>query len=65
MDLEPVGQLYEIDAPVDEQGRIVIDAWLDLLEIKRRARIMELRQIDDILVEYGRLSEPTLPRRDR
>lgn len=43
----------------------MFELWLDAQEAERRAIIMRLRQIDRILVECGRLSEETLPRRER
>jgi hypothetical protein len=37
--------------------------WLESLEWERDAVIMRLRQIERVLVQYGRLDGETLPRR--
>lgn len=42
-----------------------LGAWLDQLEARRDALIMELRGIDKTLIEYGRLKQETIPRRNR
>lgn len=39
--------------------------WLDYLQTRRETLIMELRAIDAVLVEHGRLRYPTLPKRVR
>lgn len=43
----------------------VQDEWLDYLQSKRDALIMELRAIERPLVQHGRLRNETLPRRIR
>lgn len=48
-----------------EERSWVHDLWLDSIEVERRALIMRLRQYDKILIASGRLSEETLPRRER
>ncbi len=47
------------------QPPTVQDEWLDYLQSKRDALIMELRAIERPLVKYGRLRNETLPRRAR
>lgn len=49
----------------DTQIPAVQDDWLDYLQSKRDALIMELRAIDQILVKHRRLRNETLPRRIR
>lgn len=44
---------------------VPLDVWLDQQEAERDALIMRLRQIDKVLVEFGRLKRETLPRRVR
>ena len=39
--------------------------WLRYLEIQRETLIRQLRHIDSVLVRHGRLSAPTLKRRQR
>ena len=39
--------------------------WLDYCEIRRQCIIQELRQLDRILVDNGRLRAVTLPKRVR
>lgn len=44
---------------------VPLDVYLDGLENRRDALIMELRGIDRQLVAYGRIKVETLPRRVR
>ena len=55
--LEPNGQT--------PAGDKLPGAFLDYLMARRAALIMELRQIDGVLVESGRLQHETLERRVR
>lgn len=48
----------EIDRPESE-------TWLDYLEHRRDALIMELRWIDELLIQSGRLEKETIRRRVR
>lgn len=41
------------------------DELLDYLQLKRDSLIMDLRAIEKLLVQYGRLRNETLPRRIR
>lgn len=43
----------------------MFELWLDAQEEERRAIIMRLRQIERVLIKCGRLSEESLPRRER
>ena len=47
------------------QPPISVGEWLDFLETRRNALIMELRGIDRHLVHHGRIRAETLPRRAR
>lgn len=57
------------EEPEDEQppdvGALMLADWLTALEGERDAVIMRLRQIERILIKYGRLPEESLPRRVR
>lgn len=44
---------------------VPLDVYLDGLETRRNALIVELRGIDRQLVQFGRLKMETLPRRVR
>jgi len=46
-------------------GALSLADWLTALEGERDVVIMRLRQIERILVKYGRLADETLPRRVR
>ncbi len=46
-------------------GALALADWLTALEGERDVVIMRLRQIERILVKYGRLPEESLPRRVR
>ena len=41
------------------------EKWLDDKMRERDAVIMRLRQLDDTLIEFGRLTRPTIPQRKR
>jgi len=50
---------------VPDAGALALADWLTALEGERDVVIMRLRQIERILVKYGRLADETLPRRVR
>ena len=56
---DPNGDGAELP-PVDA---VALGEWLDYLEIRRQALIVELRAIDRPLIKYGRLRAYTLPKR--
>lgn len=66
-----MGDVYRVLDPAHngtQGGRpeaVPLDVYLDGLENRRDALIMELRGIDRQLVTYGRLKVETLPRRVR
>lgn len=49
----------------EECGETVWQEWLDDLTVQRDTLIMRLRQVEKVLVRYGRLKKETLPRRWR
>lgn len=66
-----MGDVYRVLEPAQNGTQssrpeaVPLDVYLDGLENRRDALIMELRGIDRQLVTYGRLKVETLPRRVR
>jgi len=65
-----VGDIYRINSQNGQAGEGKQNAeaglgdwWLDFCEMRRQTIIMELRHIDRVLIEGGRLRRETLPTR--
>lgn len=64
-DEDSVERLLIHDEGEDDPRMVPLAVFLDWVETRRDSMIMELRDLDKILIRYGRLRTETIPRRQR